>query len=180
MELQPEKFKKILPLPVTLITTCNAEDAINAAPYSSLMPVLRPLDLISFASNPRNDTLKNINETGQFVVNVMGEPSFEKAVKCARDYPFGVNELKEIGLETFSSKIVKPPRVREAVGWIEAKKVNELEGEKYTIIVGKVLCAEINDDYVKNGELSVLPILLNFPYFRAMGEPIARRDAFDV
>lgn len=180
MELQPEKFKKLLPLPVTLITTCNTEDIINAAPYSSLMPVLRPLDLISFASNPRNDTLKNIHENGQFIVNVMGEPSFEKAVKCAGDYPFGVNELKEIGLKTLPSKKVKPPRVREAVGWIEAEKVNELAGEKYTIIVGRVLCAEINDDYVKDGELSVLPILLNFPYFRAMGEPIARRDAFDV
>lgn len=180
MELQPEKFKRILPLPVTLITTCNAEDSINAAPYSSLMPVLRPLDLIAFASNPNNDTLRNIYENGQFVVNVMGKPSFEKAVRCAKDYPFGVNELKEIGLRTFSSKKVKPPRVQEAVGWIEAKKVNELSGERYNIIVGQVVCAEINDDYVKDGELDVMPILLHFPFFRAIGESIARRDAFDV
>lgn len=180
MKLEPEKFKKLLPLPVTLITTINTEGSINAAPYSSLMPVLRPLDLIAFASNPRNDTLKNINETGQFVVNVMGKPSFEKAVKCAKDYPFGVNELKEIGLKTCNSKKVKPPRVREAVGWIEANKVNELIGEKYTLIVGRVVSAEINDDYVKEGELDVLPILLNFPFFREIGEPIERRDAFDV
>lgn len=138
------------------------------------------MDLIAFASNPHNDTLKNIYENGQFVVNVMGKPSFEKAVRCAKDYPFGVNELREIGLKTLSSKIVEPPRAREAVGWIEAEKVNELVGEKYTIIVGKVVCAEINDDYVKDGELDVLPILLHFPFFRAIGEPIARRDAFDV
>lgn len=180
MELHPEKFKKILPLPLTLITTCNAENTINAAPYSSLMPVLRPLDLIAFASNPQNDTLKNIYENSQFVVNVMGKPSFEKAVRCAKDYPFGVNELKEIGLETFSSKKVDPPRVRDAVGWIEAKKVNELIGENYILIVGKVICAEINDDYVKDGELDILPILLHFPFFRAIGDPIARRDAYDV
>ena len=180
MKLEPEKFKKLLPLPVTLITTFNTEGGINAAPYSSLMPVLRPLDLIAFSSNPHNDTLKNINENGQFVVNVMGKPSFEKAVKCAKDYPFGVNELKEIGLKTCPSKKVKPPRVREAVGWIEANKINELVGEKYTLIVGRVVCAEINDDYVKEGELDVLPILLNFPFFREIGEPIERRDAFDV
>ena len=180
MELQPEKFKKLLPLPVTLITTCNDEDIINAAPYSSLMPVLRPLDIIAFASNPHNDTLRNIFENGQFVVNVMGKPSFEKAVNCAKNYPFGVNELKKVGLKIRSSKKVKPPRVREAVGWIEAKKVNELVDYKYTLIVGRVVCAEINDDYVKDGELDVLPILLNFPFFREIGEPIERRDAFDV
>ena len=180
MELQPEKFKKILPLPVTLITTCSADGIVNAAPYSSLMPVLRPLDLIAFASNPHNDTLKNIYENGQFVVNVMGKSSFEKAVRCARDYPPGVNELKALGLETASSKKVDPPRVREAVGWIEAEKVNELPSDRYTLIVGKVVCAAINDDYVKDGELDVLPILLHFPFFRAIGDPIARRDAFDV
>lgn len=180
MELEPEKFKKILPLPVTLITTCNTGGIINAAPYSCVMPVLRPLDLIAFASDPQNDTLTNIHETGQFVINVMGEPSFEKAIRCAKDFPFGVNELKEMGLGTTSSKRVDPPRVREAVGWIEAKTADELSGEKYTLIVGKVVCAEMNKNYVKDGELDTLPILLHFPYFRALGEPIARRDAFDV
>ena len=77
MELEPKKFKKILPLPLTLITSSNTEGIMNAAPYSSVMPVLRPLDLIAFASNPHNDTLRNIRDTSQFVINVMGEPSFE-------------------------------------------------------------------------------------------------------
>lgn len=40
MELTPEKFKKMLPLPVTLITTVNPEGVPNAAPCSSVMPVL--------------------------------------------------------------------------------------------------------------------------------------------
>lgn len=180
MELKPEKFKKILPLPVTLISTCNLAGVINAAPYSCVMPVLRPLDLIAFASNPNHDTLKNINETGHFVINVMGRPSFENAIRCAGKYPYGVNELEEAGLGTVPSKKVKPPRVAHAVGWIEAEKVNQLTDEHYTLIVGKVVCAEINDRYVKDGELDTLPILLHFPYFRNLGEPIARRDAFDV
>jgi flavin reductase (DIM6/NTAB) family NADH-FMN oxidoreductase RutF len=180
MELKPKEFKNILPLTVTLITSCNAKGVPNAAPYSSIMPVLRPLDLIAFASSLPNDTLKNIHETGEFVVNVIGKPSFKKAIRCAKDYPFGVDELKEIGLETCPSKKVNPPRVQEAVGWIEAKMDNELSGEKYVIIVGKVLSAEINDDYWQNGELEELPIMLLFPHFRSLGPPVARRDDFDV
>ncbi len=180
MELKPEKFKNTLPLPVTLITTCNAEGIPNAAPYSCVMPVLRPLDLIAFASDPANDTLKNIRETGQFVVNVIGKPSFKKAIKCGKDYPFGVDELKELGLETSVSKKVDPPRVREAVGWIEAKLENELSSDRYVIIIGKVISAELNDNYCKNNELYELPINLLFPYFRSLGDPIAKRDEFDV
>lgn len=180
MELKPERFKRMLPLPVTLITTINTRGVPNAAPYSCVMPVLRPLDLIAFASHPQRHTLDNIQETGQFVINVMGRPSFENAVRCAKPHPKGVNELEAEELKTLAAQQVKPPRVQEAVGWIEAEKVNQLVEESYILIVGKVLCAEINDAYIKNGELETLPILLNFPYFRFMGAPIARRDAFDV
>jgi flavin reductase (DIM6/NTAB) family NADH-FMN oxidoreductase RutF len=180
MELEPKKFKKIFPLPVTLITTCDSEGRINAAPYSCVMPVLRPLDLIAFASALPRDTLKNIHETGEFVVNVMGRPAFKQAINCAKDHPSHVDELKEVGLETAPSKKVRPPRVQKAVGWIEARLENELPGEKYAIIVGQVLCAEINEHYSRGDALKELPILLLFPHFRSLGEPLARRDEFEV
>jgi flavin reductase (DIM6/NTAB) family NADH-FMN oxidoreductase RutF len=180
MELTPEQFKKMLPLPVTLITTIDKKGVPNGAPYSSVMPVLRPLDLIAFASHPKRHTLDNIRETGQFVLNVMGRPSLEKAIRCAKPHLRGVNELEEEGLKTLPAKRVTPPRVQEAVGWIEGEQVNQLVQDTYVLIVGKVLCAEINDAYLEDGELETLPIVLNFPYFRNMGDPIARRDAFDV
>ena len=180
MELRPENFKDMLPLPVTLITTCDLKGRVNTAPYSSIMPVLRPLDLIAFASNPSHDTLRNIRKTGQFVVNIIGRPSYKKAIRCAKEYPFGVNELKEIGLDTILSSVVDPPRVRDAVGWIEAKKVDEVSRQDYVLIVGKVVAAEMNDRYMKGKELDELPMTLLFPYFRALGDPVARRDDFDV
>jgi flavin reductase (DIM6/NTAB) family NADH-FMN oxidoreductase RutF len=180
MELRPENFKDMLPLPVTLMTTCDLEGRVNAAPYSSLMPVLRPLDLIAFASNPSHDTLRNIRETGQFVVNIIGKPSYKKAIRCAKDFPIGVNELKEIGLDMIPSRVIEPPRVREAVGWIEANKDEEVSRKDYVLIVGKVVAAEMNDRYMKGKELDELPMTLLFPYFRALGDPVARRDDFDV
>lgn len=180
MELRPDRFKKMMPLPVTLITTINARGVPNAAPYSCVMPVLRPLDLIAFASHPERHTLDNIQETGQFVINVMGRPAFEKAVRCAKPHPEGVNELEAEGLNTLAAKEVRPPRGEDAVGWIEGERVDQLVQDSYVLVVGKVLCAEINDAYMTDGELKTLPILLNFPYFREMGDPIARRNAFDV
>ncbi len=50
MEIGPETFKKLLPLTVTVITTIDKDGIPNAAPYSCVMPILIPLNLITIAS----------------------------------------------------------------------------------------------------------------------------------
>lgn len=180
MELAPEMFKRFFPLPVTVITTVSGDNIPNAAPYSCVMPVLRPHPLIALASALPRDTLRNIRATGEFVVNVMGQPAFREAMKCARDYPPEVNELEEAGLETLPSRKVRPPRIQAAVGWIEAKLDREVTDERYVLIVGRVVCTEMNDLYVRDGKLTELPITLLMPHFRALGESIARREEIDA
>ncbi|MHC1743172.1 MAG: flavin reductase family protein [Syntrophobacteraceae bacterium] len=179
MELAPENFKRFLPLPVTVITTVDGEGIPNAAPYSCVMPILRPHPLIASASALPRDTLRNIRSTGEFVVNVMGKPAFREAMKCAKDYPPEVNELEEAGLDTLPSKQVKPPRIRAAVGWIEAKLDREVADERYVLIIGQVVCSEINDLYVRGDQLTELPVSLLLPHFRSLGESIAGRDEID-
>jgi flavin reductase (DIM6/NTAB) family NADH-FMN oxidoreductase RutF len=179
MELSPELFKRFLPLPVTVITTVDAENIPNAAPYSCVMPILRPHPLIALASALPRDTLRNIRSTREFVVNVMGKPAFRDAMKCARDYPPEVNELEEAGLETLPSKKVSPPRIKAAVGWIEAKLEREVTDDRYVIIIGQVVCSEMNDLCVRDGKLTELPITFIMPHFRSVGESIARRDEID-
>ncbi|SFM92878.1 flavin reductase family protein [Thermodesulforhabdus norvegica] len=178
MELQPEMFKKILPLPVTVITTISSRGIANAAPYSCVIPILRPLDLIAIASALPRDTLKNIRETGEFVVNVIGPSILRKAIRTARSYPPDVNELEMEHIETISSRRVAPPRIRDAVGWIEARLDREVPGERYVLVIGKVVCTEINDKFLVEDELSELPTVLMFPHFRRIGEVVAKRDEF--
>ncbi len=180
MELPPELFKRFLPLPVTVITTMDAQGIPNAAPYSSVMPILRPLPLIALASALPRDTLRNIRSTGEFVVNVMGRPAFRESMKCARPYPPEVNELEEVGLETLPSKRVGPPRIRAAVGWVEATLEREVTDERYVIVIGRVVCSEINDLYVRDEMLTELPITLVMPHFRCLGESVARRDEIEA
>jgi len=141
MELKPSQFKMFLPIPVTVITTVNAQGGYNGAPYSCVMPILRPLDLITVASALPRDTLRNIRETEEFVVNVIGKPKFSDAMSCAKAYPPDVDEMQALGLETTPSKKVSAPRIVDAVGWIEAVVEKESVGENYALIVGQVLCA---------------------------------------
>jgi flavin reductase (DIM6/NTAB) family NADH-FMN oxidoreductase RutF len=172
MDLRPDQFKLMLPLPVTVITTVDSMGISNAAPYGCVMPVLRPLDLIAVASALPRDTLHNIRETGQFVVNVMGRPSFDKAMKTAGSYPPEVSELEEEGIETGPSKEVGPPRISDALGWIEAVFDREVTGDGYSVVIGRVLCAELNDRYVEEERLSEPPVVLLSPEYRLVGESI--------
>lgn len=180
MELNPEEFKRFLPLPVTLITTVDAKGIANGAPYSCVMPILRPLNLIAIASALPRDTLSNIRATREFVVNVVGRPGFREAMSCAKAYPSDVDEMEEVGLETTPAKKVGAPRIENAIGWIEAVLEQEITGENYAVVIGRVLCSEVNDRYWKDEKLSEDPLVMLFPHFRAIGERAAKRDEFPL
>lgn len=179
MEIPPEMFKRFFPLPVTVITTVDNNGIPNAAPYSCVMPILRPLPLIAVASALPRDTLRNIRLTRQFIVNVIGRPQFREAMRTARAYPPGVNELEKVGLETVPAKHVAAPRIAAAIGWIEATLERELTEDQYSLVVGRVVCSEINDRYLENGKLAELPLALLMPYFRSLGDVVLSRDALE-
>ncbi|MDY6908746.1 MAG: flavin reductase family protein [Thermodesulfobacteriota bacterium] len=179
MELAPEKFKQFFPLPVTVITTRDGRGVANAAPYSCVMPILRPYPLIALASALPRHTLQNIRETGQFVVNVIGRPSFRDAMRTARPYPPDVDELERVGLETLPSKRVSPPRIAAAIGWVEATLEREVTDERYALVVGRILCSEINDRYLEDGRLKEFPLTLLAPHFRMLGDVLADREELE-
>ena len=172
MELEPQNFKRMLPLPVTVITTMDANGTANAAPYGCVMPILRPLDLIAITSALPRDTLRNIRETRQFVVNVIGWPRFREAMQTAKNYPPGVNELEEVGLEALPSKKVSPPRMKDALGWMEAELSEEILREKFSLIIGQVVCAEINDAFAESGKLTEMPALMLSREYRLVGDRV--------
>jgi flavin reductase (DIM6/NTAB) family NADH-FMN oxidoreductase RutF len=172
VELEPDKFKKMLPLPVTVITTVNGEGISNAAPYGCVMPILRPLNLIAIASAPPRHTLKNIRETGEFLINVMGRPSFDRAMMTAKNYPFGTDELKESGLQTEPARKISPLRISDALGWIEAVVEKEVAGDFYVLTIGRVVCAEMNDLYVRQGLLAESPVAMLASEYRVLGETV--------
>lgn len=172
MELRPDQFKQMLPMPVTVITTLDSKGIVNAAPYGCVMPVLRPLELIAVASALPRHTLRNIRDTGEFVVNVVGSPSFEKAMMTAKSYPPEVDELQEVGLESSPSRKVGPPRIDAALGWIEAVLEKEVRGDDYALVIGRVVCAEMNDAYCLEEGLAEMPMLMLIPNYHLMGESI--------
>jgi flavin reductase (DIM6/NTAB) family NADH-FMN oxidoreductase RutF len=102
----------------------------------------------------------------------MGRPSFDRAMQTAKNYPPEVDELKAVGLAADSSRRVKPPRISDALGWIEAVLEQEVTGEGYALTIGKVVYAEMNDVYASEGRLNEPPVMMFSQYYRILGETV--------
>lgn len=69
------------------------------------------------------DTLTNIQETGEFVVNIVSEHIAEAQNRCAGDYAAEVNEFDIAGLTPVPAIKVRPPLVKESLVNFECRVV---------------------------------------------------------
>jgi flavin reductase (DIM6/NTAB) family NADH-FMN oxidoreductase RutF len=145
MILKPLLRSRLFALPVTFISTISPDGVRNVAPWSCVMPILRPLDLICAASAKKRDTLANIRATGQFVVNMAGADLADKVIVTAKNVPPEVDEFELAGLGAKPSETIEPPGVIGCYAWLECESVNLIEEEKYVLIVGRVLRLEVDD-----------------------------------
>ena len=135
---------------LALITTVDADGAVNAAAYATCVrSVHNPLQ-ISFVTDEANHTCENIKETGEFVVNL---PSFNPELLekvCTAGLPFarGVNELQKAGLTALDSIALKPPRILECNRHFECKLVWTKEWMGRVMVTGEVVAASVDKDCI--------------------------------
>lgn len=146
MILKPFHREGVMSLPVTFISTLAADGVRNIAPWSCVMPILRPLDLICLASALKRDTLKNIRETQEFVVNLAGVGLADKVIPTAKGVPPEVDEFELAGIEEKPSELIKAPGMAGCYAWMECKLHKLFEEEKYCLVVGQVVRLEISDE----------------------------------
>lgn len=156
MILKPFMREGMMPLPVTFISTISEDGIRNVAPWSCVMPVLRPLDLICAASAKNRDTLRNIQATGEFVLNLAGENLADKVIPTARRSPPDLDEFHDAGLGEKPSELIRPPGITGCYAWMECNTVHLYEEDSFVLILGKVLRLEVDDRVVgEDGRLLV-------------------------
>ncbi|RFU28495.1 hypothetical protein B7463_g7828, partial [Scytalidium lignicola] len=117
----------IVPRPIAFIST-RARDGTseNLAPMSffQLINVDPPLFVIGIVSplTDAKDTLRNLLETSECVINIISEGFVEAANATSIDTPYGVSEWDVSGLTPmYDCQTVSCARVKESVFSIEAK-----------------------------------------------------------
>jgi flavin reductase (DIM6/NTAB) family NADH-FMN oxidoreductase RutF len=104
----------ILPRPIAFVSTLSLDGVANLAPFSFFTAVCPKPPVICFCNSIRTrdgskkDTLRNVEATGEFVVNVVSEDFAQQMVACSGDYPPDVSEFDISGLTPIPSDLVNP------------------------------------------------------------------------
>ncbi|MEO8660087.1 MAG: flavin reductase family protein [Bryobacteraceae bacterium] len=148
----------IVPRPIAFVSTLNAEGARNLAPFSFFTaisanpPVICFSPMIRSSDGQRKDTLRNIEATGEFVVNTVSEDFGERMNRCAPEFPPEIDEWVVSGLTPVPSDLVKPPRVAEARVSMECKLLQVVHVSDQplggSIVLGTVLRFHIAGDII--------------------------------
>jgi flavin reductase (DIM6/NTAB) family NADH-FMN oxidoreductase RutF len=156
----------VMPRPIALVTTLNADGSCNAAPYSAFNymcedPPLLAIGVERYGTESHRegqikDTLKNILANGEFVVNMVDGPMLERMVNCATDFPAGVSETERVGFDLAPSVAVSAPRIAIApVSW-ECRRFSILEFSRIRAIVfGEIVSMHFRDGVLDESTLRV-------------------------
>lgn len=142
----------VIPRPIAWVSTIGADGKLNLAPFSFFNGVGEFPPTVMFSVGRREgrekDTLRNVLETGEFVVNIVSENLAEAMVKTSGDWSYEVDEFKIAGLETAPSVEVKPPRVKAAPVAMEARVIQTVPVNEthHTIVLGRILRFHIQSD----------------------------------
>jgi len=150
-ELGPRPFYKLLtavvvPRPIAWVSTRSADGVDNLAPHSFFTVSCVDPPMVQFTSVGKKDSLRNVLETGEFVVCLATEPLFEHVNATGTNFPAGVSEFGEVGLTPERSARVAPPRVAESPVALECRLHRSLELGDSTVVIGRVLHAAVAPD----------------------------------
>jgi flavin reductase (DIM6/NTAB) family NADH-FMN oxidoreductase RutF len=113
----------VAPRPIAWVSTLGPDGVANLAPHSFFTVASADPAVVQFTSIGRKDSLRNVEATGEFVVNVVPWALREPANATSVDAPAGVDEFVEAGLATEPSVRVRPPRVARSPAAIECRLV---------------------------------------------------------
>ena len=152
----------IVPRPIGFISTVDRAGVFNAAPFSffNMVSHLPPMISVAIAQNRSGDgpkdTLANILDGGDFVVNVVSEDIVGAVDLCSEYQPPEIDEIALSGLTAVTSARVKSPRIGESPVSFECSLASrvDLEGSLHTLILGRIVHMHIRDDVLlSNGRI---------------------------
>lgn len=155
----------IVPRPIGWTSTINSAGDVNLAPFSFFNGVgYNPPTIVLCPNGPHSeggqkDTVVNIRETGEFVINLATWPLREAVNTTGTSFPRDVNEFERAQLASAPSSLVRPPRVAASPINLECKHLQTVELPSYEAdyplhaIFGEVVGVHIADECIVDGRV---------------------------
>lgn len=158
MEIPGKERYKLLastvtPRPIAWVVSQDVKGVLNAGAFSffnafSGDPPVIVIGMGNHKPGRPKDSLVNIRETGQFVVNLVSEENAEQMNITAIEFDPEVDELEQAGLTTVPSVRVKPPRIAESPVAMECELMQIVDLGETGLVLGRVLAMHVHDNMV--------------------------------
>jgi flavin reductase (DIM6/NTAB) family NADH-FMN oxidoreductase RutF len=152
-------ISSVIPRPIGWVSTIGLDGTLNLAPFSFFNAVggNPPTILISVGQRKGDpkDTFRNIQDTGEFVVNIVNEELAHAMNETAGEWAYRVNEFERAQVTPLASIDVKPPRVAESPIAMEVKmtQIVPVDDTHYTLILGRVIRFHIRAGLLRSNGL---------------------------
>ena len=148
----------VAPRPIGWISTKSSAGVLNLAPYSFFNAFNYHPPIIGFASIGYKDTVKNIQETGEFCWNLVSASLVDAMNKTSAALPSDKSEFEFAGLSTRQSKIIDVPNVAASPSVLECRKsqIIQLSGADGKLVdtwmvLGEVVGVHIDTAFIQDG-----------------------------
>ncbi|MCW4465704.1 flavin reductase family protein [Glutamicibacter sp. MNS18] len=136
----------VIPRPIAWVSTVDEQGRTNLAPHSFFTVASANPPIVQFTSVGRKDTLRNIEQTGQFTVCLATRHHLEAVNATATEFEAGRSEFTEVGIQPEPSKLVAPPRVADSPAALECELERIIEVGDSFLVLGKVVQAAVSDN----------------------------------
>jgi flavin reductase (DIM6/NTAB) family NADH-FMN oxidoreductase RutF len=164
----------VIPRPIAFVSTESGEGHRNLAPFSFFMvggsnPPSLMFSPTTTQRGQEKDTLANVQETGEFVVNLVDRSMADGMNATSRGIPAEESEWDLTPFTAVPSDAVRPPRVQESLASFECRVFeivrHGIGPMSANYVIGEVLVAHLSRIAWESG-----PILNNIrPIARAGG-----------
>jgi flavin reductase (DIM6/NTAB) family NADH-FMN oxidoreductase RutF len=150
----------IVPRPIAWVSTVSATGEHNLAPFSFFTGITwRPATIgISIANRKdgtEKDTLRNIRQMREFVVNSVSVEQGGLMFKSAQMLPYGTDEAASFAVEMIPAARVRPRRVKDAKVSFECSLLDVVTVGQGpfagNLVLGTVLALDVDDKVLRDG-----------------------------
>jgi len=150
----------IVPRPVALVSTVDKEGVPNVAPFSffsgvgSNPPTLLFCPVLRGRGDNRKDTLRNVEQTGEFVINIVSNAIAAQTNLTAAEVGPEIDEFELAAFTPIPSEVVRAPRVAESPAQMECRLLqiiitNPAPGGG-VIVLGEIVRFHVNAELEHN------------------------------
>lgn len=143
VRMYPLLTATVVPRPIAWISTRSAAGVGNLAPHSFYTVACANPPIVQFTSVGDKDTLRNVRETGEFVINLAAAPMVDSINSSSAPFDPDVDEAEALGVRLEPSRTVSVPRVADAPTSIECRLHSVIELGDSTVVLGDVLALTV-------------------------------------